>query len=447
MFNLIVAQDSKNGIAKNGRLPFKCTNDMRHFKETTSGSVVIMGRKTWDSIPKKPLPGRINVVFTKSESGLAAHEVGTLEKLYKLLEKYPEKEKFVIGGRQIYELFLQRNLIKRIYITTVHEDYDADLTFPYWRKNEWRKVEEKTLSLFPLAILEIYERVNWEEVYFLQTLNLILEKGIKREDRTGTGTLSIFGNQFRFSLDEGRFPLMTHRRITLRMVFEELKWMIRGQTDAKILSDKKVPVWNDNTTSEFLRKRGVPWVEGDIGPAYGFQLRHYGAEYFGCNHDYTGKGFDQLTYVINLLKTNPDSRRIMFTFWNPPDLHKMALPPCAFNYQFYVSNGYLSCRLTQRSSDISLAGGWNIATASLLTYMLAKVCNLRPYEVIWSTGDTHIYLNQVNAVKEMIGRKPRPFPTMHLNYPEDNDIEKFEWSDVILNDYLPHKKIKVAMNA
>jgi len=418
---------------------------MQHFKETTKDSVVIMGRTTWNSLPKA-LPGRINIVMTTRKTAFKeAYRCYDINHLRVLLEQWPEKNKFVIGGRQIYDLFLREGLIKRMYITTVHSDCEADLDFSDFKKDEWVASDEKTISLSPLATLRVYEKINVEEINFLKTLKHILEKGVKKGDRTGVGTLSVFGNQLRFSLENGKFPLMTHRRVTLRMVFEELMWMIRGQTDSKILNEKKVPVWNDNTTKEFLEKRGLTWREGDIGPAYGFQLRHYGATYKGCDHDYSGKGFDQLEYVIKLLKTNPDSRRIMFTFWNPKDLDKMALPPCAFNYQFYVYDGYLSCKLTQRSSDICLAGGWNIATASLLTYMLAKICDLKPREVIWAPGDTHLYLNQLDAVKEMIGRNPRPFPTIALKKPAG--IEKFEWSDVILQDYQPHKKIKVSMNA
>ncbi len=450
MFNLIVAQDEKGGISLDEALPFKCSEDMKHFRETTEYSVVIMGRKTWDSLPVKPLPNRVNIVMSRTKGSVTSAFVrwaSSLNEILTMMQEYPEQKKFVIGGRQIYEMFLERNLVNRMYITTIPENCHADLRFPPIRQENWKMVYEKVLSLSPYVMMKVYDRYNFEEKQFLGTLNNILTRGVRKKDRTGVGTLSTFGEQLRFSLEDGRFPLLTHRRVPLRMAFEELMWMIRGQTDAKILAEKKVNIWNDNTTRKFLDGRGLKWEVGDIGPAYGFQLRHYGAKYYGCHHNYAGKGFDQLANVIHLLKNDPSSRRIMFTFWNPADLCKMALPPCAFNYQFYVSGKWLSCKLTQRSSDISLAGGWNIATASLWTYMLAKICGLRPKEVIWSTGDTHIYMNQVAAVKEMVQREPNPFPTIFLKSPKDNYIENFEWSDIILQDYRPQKKIKVAMNA
>jgi len=287
-----------------------------------------------------------------------------------------------------------------------------------------------------------------QEQQLLDTLSTILDHGEERIDRTGVGTKSIFGVDMRFNLQNHSFPLMTTRKLSLRMVFEELMWFLRGQTDVGILRAKKVPVWNPNSSREFLDSRGLThYKEGDIGPAYGHQFRHFGAPYTNCDTDYSGQGFDQLEYVIDLLKNNPTSRRILMNIWNPAVLDEVALPPCLFCYQFYVSEGkYLSCKLTQRSSDISLAGGWNIATGSLLVYMLSAICGYEPKELVWSIGDCHIYLNQLDGVREQLKRSPRTPPKLHVIKTPD-DITKFEYDCFRLEDYSPHPAIKLKLNA
>lgn len=287
---------------------------------------------------------------------------------------------------------------------------------------------------------------NLEEQQILDCMSEILQQP-DRVDRTGVGTKSLFGREMRFDIRE-KFPLMTTRRLSLRMIFEELLWILRGQTDTKILDAKKVPVWNPNTTREFLDSQGLTDNrEGDLGESYGFLMRHFGAKYDGCDKDYTGQGFDQLQNVIHLLKTNPTSRRIMMVLWNPSTLHNQALPPCLYNFQFYVREGkYLSCKATQRSSDVSLAGGWNVAYIALLTYVLAEYCDLIPDQLIWSVGDIHLYLNQLDGVKEQVKRTPHPYPTLRIiNKPEN--LLDLEWENIKLDDYNPYKRIKLEMNA
>ena len=295
-----------------------------------------------------------------------------------------------------------------------------------------------------------------EEQQILDRMRDILDNGDKRGDRTGTGTLSLFSpGDLSFSLKDESFPLLTTRPMPLKLIFEELIWFLRGQTDVSILREKKVHVWDANTSREFLDGRGLQhYPEWDLGPSYSFQFRHFGADYKDCKQSYVGQGFDQLKYVIELLKHNPESRRIMINLWNASDLDKMSLVPCGFCYQFYVtSTGGLITKVTQRSSDIALAGGWNIASASLFTVMLASVSGLRPEKVIWSTGDTHIYLNQVDGAIEQCSRKcDRPFPKLVLkegapSLANGRDITEFEFSDFELLDYTPQKRIKFAMNA
>jgi thymidylate synthase len=214
-------------------------------------------------------------------------------------------------------------------------------------------------------------------------------------------------------------------------------WFLRGQTDVNILRDKNIHIWDGNSTREFLDNNGFYHLpEWEIGKSYGYQFRNSGGH------------VDQLQNTINLIKSNPTSRRIIINLWNPTEIDEMALPPCLMMYQFYVTDGkYLSCKATQRSSDISLAGGWNIATISLFTIMMAHVCELKPKEIIWSIGDAHIYLNQIDAVKTQLQRLPRPFPTLHvIKSPENNDITKFEYNHFRLDNYTPHPPIKLSMN-
>lgn len=217
-----------------------------------------------------------------------------------------------------------------------------------------------------------------EEYQYLDHIRLILEKGIKRDDRTGVGTYSIFGAQMRYSLRDNVFPLLTTKRVFWRGVVEELLWFIRGSTNAFELSEKNVHIWDANSTRDFLDSVGLGHYEvGDLGPVYGFQWRHFGAEYRGMHANYNNKGIDQLAEVIRTIKNRPNDRRIIMCAWNPTDLPKMALPPCHCLAQFFVANGELSCLLYQRSADMGLGVPFNIASYALLTYMIAHVTGLK----------------------------------------------------------------------
>ena len=279
-------------------------------------------------------------------------------------------------------------------------------------------------------------------------LQHVLKEGNLKEDRTGTGTTSVFGYQMRFNLAEG-FPLLTTKKMWLRAIFEELKFYLSGKTDNSILTEKGINIWNENTTRDFLDKRGLKWLpEGDIGSSYGFQMRRFGTKYLDCNANYELKGFDQLEYVINLIINNPDSRRIVINLWNPTQLHEMSLPPRLYGYQFYVANKKLSCKLIQRSSDIYIAGSHNCVSGAILVHMICKITGLIPGELIWSPSDIHIYLNQIESIKIQLTRIPRPFPTLNIkNFPKGNNILNFEFSDLELKNYEPFEKINFAMNA
>src|SRR3990167_3252357 len=283
------------------------------------------------------------------------------------------------------------------------------------------------------------------EASYLNLIKEILENGNLKKDRTGVGVKSIFGAQMRFSLRNGEIPLLTTRKIFWRGIVEELLWIIRGQTDSKILSKQGVKIWNANGSREYLDKLGfVDRAEGDLGPVYGFQWRHYGAEYKTCSSDYTGQGIDQLVNVIRTIRENPDDRRMIVCSWNPIDLKQMALPPCHCLFQFYVAEGELSCQMYQRSSDVMLGVPFNISSYSLLTIMIAHICGLKPGDFIHSMGDVHIYLNHLEQAREQSLRTPGKFPTIKIKRTVEK-IDDFSYADFELIGYTPQSEIKMEM--
>lgn len=256
---------------------------------------------------------------------------------------------------------------------------------------------------------------------YLDLCRHVLENGVKKEDRTGTGTISTFGYQMRFNLQEG-FPLLTTKKVHLKSVIHELLWFIQGNTNVKYLQENGVRIWNE-------------WADedGNLGPIYGHQWRSWmGAD---------GRTHDQLKEVVEQIKTNPNSRRLIISAWNVGDLDKMALPPCHTLFQFYVAGGKLSCQLYQRSGDLFLGVPFNIASYALLTMMIAQVCDLEPGEFIHTFGDVHIYLNHIEQVKLQLTREPRQLPTMKLN-PNVKNIFDFKYEDFSLENYHPHPPIK-----
>lgn len=256
---------------------------------------------------------------------------------------------------------------------------------------------------------------------YLDLLQEIMDHGTVKSDRTGVGTKSIFGHQMRFDLSEG-FPLLTTKKVHLRSIIHELLWFISGDTNIGYLHDNKVSIWDE-------------WADanGDLGPVYGKQWRSWDTP--------DGRSIDQLSEVIETIKRNPDSRRMIVCAWNPSDVDKMALPPCHCFFQFYVAEGRLSCQLYQRSADTFLGVPFNIASYALLTMMIAQVCGLKPGEFVHTTGDTHIYLNHFDQVREQLSRTPRPLPVMKLN-PEVKDIFRFRYEDFTLEGYDPWPAIK-----
>lgn len=271
---------------------------------------------------------------------------------------------------------------------------------------------------------------------YLDLLQRILDEGVHKGDRTGTGTISIFGHQMRFNLSDG-FPLVTTKKTHLKSIIYELLWLIKGDTNIKYLHDHNVTIWDEWANAE-----------GDLGPVYGAQWRNWNNE-----------GIDQIQQVIDSIKNNPNSRRHIVTAWNPsvlPDEHekdfaknvaagKAALPPCHAFFQFYVANGKLSCQLYQRSADVFLGVPFNIASYSLLTMMMAQVCQLEPGDFVHTFGDVHIYNNHIEQVKLQLSREPRPLPTMKLN-PEIKSLFDFKYEDFTLENYNPYDAIKAQVS-
>lgn len=256
---------------------------------------------------------------------------------------------------------------------------------------------------------------------YLDLLNRILTEGVKKGDRTGTGTISIFGNQMRFNLDEG-FPLLTTKKLHLKSIIYELLWFLRGDTNLKYLHEHKVSIWDE-------------WADpdGELGHIYGYQWRSWPG--------YNGEFIDQISQVVYDIKNNPDSRRLIVSAWNVADLGNMNLPPCHVLFQFYVAEGRLSLQLYQRSADTFLGVPFNIASYSLLLMMMAQVTGLKPGDFIYTTGDTHLYLNHIEQARLQLTRAPRPLPAMRLN-PDVKNIFDFVYEDFTLENYDPWPHIK-----
>lgn len=289
--------------------------------------------------------------------------------------------------------------------------------------------------------------MNKEEQKYLDMLKDIIENGSERKDRTGVGTHGLFGTQLRFSLADGRIPMMTSKRTFARGVFEELIFFLRGQTDTKILESKGVNIWQGNTTREFLDKRGLEhYPEGEMGPMYGHQWRRAGHEN-RYGHSHKSSGVDQIANVIKLLKEDPFSRRIVVNTWNAPDLDKMCLTPCHPLFQFYVDDGKLSCSFYMRSSDAFLGLPFNILSYAFLVHILAATVGLEPGELIFMGGDTHVYNNHLDQVRELLTREPYEFPTLKINKKLSSleDIEELEFTDFEISNYKCHPAIKAPM--
>eukprot|EP00586_Coscinodiscus_wailesii_P003814 CAMPEP_0172478276 /NCGR_PEP_ID=MMETSP1066-20121228/2119_1 /TAXON_ID=671091 /ORGANISM="Coscinodiscus wailesii, Strain CCMP2513" /LENGTH=493 /DNA_ID=CAMNT_0013237701 /DNA_START=87 /DNA_END=1568 /DNA_ORIENTATION=- len=485
---IVAASAASRGIGRKGTLPWHLPADMSHFKKLTSTppqphltNAVIMGRKTWDSIPSsfRPLSNRTNVVLTSQPPSRFAAEGCTIvansfdEALTQLRALKNVGKVYVIGGGSVYEAAL--GVCDAVCVTEVRGlseevEGEMDAFFPILEESVWERKEVGEWKMdgksgLEYRFLEMVRRteedepgreekkevnvaeVNPEEMQYLDLCRDIIRNGVKRGDRTGTGTLSTFGAQMRFSLRDGTLPLLTTKQTFWRGVAEELLWFISGSTNANLLAEKNIHIWDGNGSREFLDSRGLGHrEEGDLGPVYGFQWRHFGAEYVDMHTDYRGKGVDQLAECIRKIKESPEDRRIIMSAWNPADLNIMALPPCHMFCQFYVdtTNNELSCQMYQRSADMGLGVPFNIASYALLTHLIAHVTGRKPGDFVHVIGDAHVYLNHVEALEQQLTRLPRAFPKLLIKG-DKKDIDDFCYEDFEVVGYCPHKRIKMKM--
>lgn len=494
-FSLIgAATKTSNGIGYKNTLPWSGTvegkEDLNYFSKITTTlttpttsvpqrkNVVIMGKNTWMSIPKKyrPLPGRCNVVISKSlGTGVGKNSDGAL--IYNSLDnalnsvynnnfhgtcKYTDEpigskidKVFVIGGEQLYKEAIDRPDCKYVYLTEIDDTnspYVCDTFFPklpsYFKLQS--ETSGKTTDKLKFRVYKNLSDVTSEEYHYLNLLREIRNNGEVRGDRTGTGTVSLFGRQLRFNLKGGVLPLMTTKKTYYRGVVEELLFFLRGDHDNRKLQRQKVHIWDGNTSREYLDKYNKKHIEeNDLGLAYGVQWRAAGAQLESIDTDYRGKGVDQLAEVIDLIKRDPQSRRIIINAWNVPQLNDMSLVPCHMIYQFYVSqtNKTLNCMMTQRSADMFLGVPFNIASTATLVHILAKIAGLTPGEIVINLGDAHIYSNHIDQVDTQLSRTPLHFPKLEITKQLDTieDIENLEYSDFNVIDYYSHPGIKAKM--
>lgn len=478
----IISAISKNnrGIGFNNSIPWNSKIDLQFFKNITSkpnsNNILIMGHNTWKSLPFKPLPNRINVIISSKNKeffNFNYHNVILFNDIYKALNYFhnsfnlltydnlPYKNIiddlkpnniFIIGGENIYKQTI--NFSDEIYLNIINKNFICDSFFPNipssFNLNSVSTSFDDSLNC-NIDFLHYNKNFNSNilnpDIQYFNAINNILNNGFYNNDRTGTGIIKYPGINMRFSLSDNNLPLLTTKKMFFNGIIHELLWFLKGQTNNKILQKNNVHIWDDNTSSNFLKNNNLPYNEGDAGPIYGFNFRHYGADYIDCNTNYSGLGFDQVNYVINLLKNNPHSRRILINLWNPTILHKQSLPPCHLLYQFIVNDDKLSCILYQRSGDMGLGVPFNITSASIMTYIFAHLSNLKPFQLIHYIGDAHIYNDHIQPLQQQILREPFPSPKLFINPNKKfNSIEDFNFDDFIIKGYLSHDKINMKMS-
>ena len=462
-FSLIVAAHSETGgIGFEGKLPWKIPQDMRRFRDLTSDTrsgkpnALIMGRQTFDSVSWSTCAqNRMIVVISHLSSNITSSHISFVSSFDDALKWVNGKTDhiFVIGGAKIYKQSLTHPGLRRILFTSVRynssviHNYDTFMPAIDWSNFDMVHTSQCQDGRYSLDFQTWIRKVNEEEQQYLDLIRHVLYNGQLRPDRTGTGVLSSFGHRMEFDL-KYNFPLLTTKPVFFRGVVEELLWFLRGHTNANLLQDKNVHIWDGNGSREYLDSIGLESREiNDLGPIYGFQWRHFGAVYKSCRDDYTGCGVDQIDTIIRQIKNNPTDRRIILNSWNVADLPQMALPPCHVLAQFYVeSDNYLSCQMYQRSCDLGLGIPFNIASYALLTCIVADVCGLKPGRFIHLLGDTHIYNTHKQHLQEQIQRTPNSFPQLKIEHHHQPDNwSQWSFDDFKLKNYHPQNKIKMPM--
>ena len=468
-FNLIVATDINNGIGFDNTMPWDISNDLKYFKRITTHNIddtrkniIVMGSKTWKQTGY--LKHRYNIIISNTLQKVDIMNISLFDDIFicksitqsitlcKLLhDKKNGGDTFFIGGEKIYSSILNDNILTKIYLTRIHESYicnkyltkingDFKLDSEVYHR-QFCKIKKREV-----VISQCIYSINVQEEGYLKLLSKIMNCKTYRQTRNGE-TLSLFGESLKFDLREG-YPLLTTKRTFFRGIVEELLFFLRGDTNTKLLEDKNVNIWKGNTNIDFIKECGLFLNEGDMGPMYGFNWRHYGEEYKNNKDNYIG--IDQLKYCIDLIKHDPSSRRIIMTTYNPSNVSEGVLYPChGIVVQFYINDGYLDCAMYQRSCDTFLGLPFNIASYALLMKIIGKVTNYEPRHLTITLGDTHIYKSHMNAVRLQLSRSPFKFPSLEINKKlnDVNDIEKLQYEDFALQDYTYHNSIKVDMVA
>jgi len=472
--SFILNRNTEGIIGVNNDLFANIPDDLKWFKRHTKGNIVMMGYNTWCSLPKKPLPDRLNIVLTKNHyDDLKKMNNGNVlpfksfeEAKEHLLKNYKDHKVFVIGGAQLYDyIYLNyKFLIEAMYVTDVHHELDPNFDqsilsrceiMPNKNKNYIRIFHkecssegtiyggEKQILNYGYTIYQLEDCINKNEQQYLQLLRKIFdEKNIKAT--RNSEVFSSFGEKMVFDLREG-FPLLTSKKMGYKTILRELLWFLSGSTNNKELQEKKVHIWDQNASKEFLESRGLDYEEGDLGPVYGFQWRHFGADYQGFAGDYQGKGVDQIKYIIDTIKEDPSSRRLIFSAWNPCDIDKMALPSCHVMVQFSIDGDHIDAQLYQRSGDMFLGVPFNIASYSFLLHIIGKLTNYKPRYLHHVLGDAHIYSNHLDVVEEQLERIPYDSPKLKLK--DFTDIDEIKESDFTIEEYRSYSALKTEMIA
>lgn len=481
--NCILAVDLNNGIAKNNQIPWKITEDLKHFKNITTlttseqlKNIVIMGKNTWESIGSKPLPNRINIIISTTMTSKYEYDdnnkndymiCADMRTTINLINTFNNVNNvFVVGGKRLYDEFINSNIIKYVYLTKINYDYETD-TIVNINFNNFDTIESNTHILkcqnknieLKIEFIKLELKQNNEEYKYLLLLKNILINGDYRQTRN-EHTKSLFGESLKFDLNKS-FPLLTTKKMFLKGIFEELKFFLLGQTNTKILENKKVNIWKGNTNRTFLDMVGLNnYNDGDMGPMYGFQLRHFDADYKGCNEKYENMGIDQLQNIINLLKTDKFSRRMIMTTYNPKQVKQGVLPPChGIVIQFAIEGeNKLSCHMYQRSADFFHGIPFNIASYALLVHIICEIVNndntyfgnkFNLGNLTIALGDYHVYEPHFEIVDEQLKRKPYLFPQLKINKKISSieDLNNLEFSDIELINYKCHSTLKADMIA
>ena len=431
-FNIIAARCKNGGIGFKNKLPWRIPEELQYFKQMTSfnenlkQNVVIMGRNTWESLGKKPLPNRHNLIVSKDY--LPSFDCALRE-----AEKFDSKI-WVIGGAKLYEEAVEHPLLDKLYLTKINKNYECDTVFPSFNAKLIDKshIQEKDWQV------EIYQKQKNGEIQYLELLEELMKYGNTRQTRNSE-VRSLFGRTLKFDLQNNTFPLLTTKKMFMKGITQELIMFLNGITNSKFLEYDNINIWKGNTSKEFLASRNLDYEEGEMGPMYGYQWRKW--------NDH----FDQLEDVLETISKDPTSRRLLFTTYNPTDVPKSVLAPChGLISQLYIENGGISLQTYQRSADMFLGVPFNIASYGLLLHTFINVINTRynknyyAKDLIINFGDCHVYRDHYPAVYEQLLRVPYKFPKIkfneNLNNLEDLLAQKFE-----IYDYKYHKLIRANM--